>query len=210
MTQHEYIFIAVSIILGLAITRLLHTMAMVTRAHKRVIFHWSSALWAFSILLYILQLWWVGWGLRNIEEWTFLDFLVLVFGSASLYGAAEMALTAPEEDVLDMLKFPGFWKVAARFFGNGVRETWNSFWKPAYLRLVQKYCPSIELGDLHPYPAGVRAQAILRDGTLLHDFLFVGTKRSLHVCNAPSPAATSAFPIAKHICDKVEETQNHG
>lgn len=104
MTQHEYIFIAVSIILGLAITRLLHTMAMITRAHDRVIFHWSSAIWAFSILLYILQLWWVGWGLRVIEQWTFQDFIVLVFGSASLYGAAEMALTSPEEGAIDMLK----------------------------------------------------------------------------------------------------------
>lgn len=104
MTQHEYIFVAVSIILGLAITRLLHTMAMITRAHSRVIFHWSSAIWAFSIMLYILQLWWVGWGLRVIENWAFQDFIVLVFGSASLYGAAEMALTSPEEGVLDMLK----------------------------------------------------------------------------------------------------------
>jgi len=104
MTQHEYIFIAVSIILGLAITRLLHTMAMITRAHSRVIFHWSSILWAFCILLYILHLWWVGWGLRTIEQWTFLDFMVLVIGSASLYGAAEMALSAPEEGTLDLLR----------------------------------------------------------------------------------------------------------
>ena len=103
MTQHEYIFIAVSIILGLAITRLLHTMAMQTRAHSRVIFHWASAIWAFSIMLYILQLWWVGWGLRTIEQWTFLDFIVLVFGSSCIYGAAEMALSAPEDGVHDML-----------------------------------------------------------------------------------------------------------
>lgn len=104
MTQHEYIFIAVSIILGLAITRLLHTATVITRAHARVIFHWSSAIWAFSIMLYILQLWWVGWGLRAIEEWTFLDFIVLVFGSSCIYGAAEMALAAPEEGTMDMLK----------------------------------------------------------------------------------------------------------
>ena len=55
-------------------------------------------------MLYILQLWWVGWGLRTIEEWTFLDFIVLVFGSSCIYGAAEMALTAPEEGTVDMLK----------------------------------------------------------------------------------------------------------
>lgn len=104
MTQHEYIFIAVSIILGLAITRLLRTMAMLTRAHRRVIFHWSSALWTGCIMFYILQLWWVGWGLRAIEHWTFLDFIVLVFGSSCIYGASEMALTAPEQGTLDMLK----------------------------------------------------------------------------------------------------------
>lgn len=104
MTQHEYIFIAVSIILGLAITRLLHTMAMLTRAHSRVVFHWSSVIWAFSIFLYILQLWWVGWGLRAIEEWKFLDFIVLVFGSSCIYGAAEMALPSPEDGSLDMLQ----------------------------------------------------------------------------------------------------------
>ncbi len=103
MTQHEYIFIAVSIILGLAITRLLHTMAMLTRAHTRVLFHWSSALWAFSIMLYILHLWWVGWELREIEAWTFFDFMVLVFGSSCIYGAAEMALSAPDTGDLDML-----------------------------------------------------------------------------------------------------------
>ena len=103
MTQHEYIFIAVSIILGLAATRLLHSMAMLIRHHERVRFHWASALWAFSVMLYILQLWWVGWGLRTIEVWHFIDFIVLVFGSAFIYGAAEMALSEPEEEGLDML-----------------------------------------------------------------------------------------------------------
>ena len=92
MTQHEYIFVAVSIILGLAITRLLHSAAMIARAHRRTRFHWSSILWALSILIYILQLWWVGWDLRNIETWSFVDFVVLIFGSIFIYGSAEMAL----------------------------------------------------------------------------------------------------------------------
>jgi hypothetical protein len=76
---------------------------MITRAHKSVEFHWSSALWALSILIYILQLWWIGWGLRNIQTWTFFDFLVLVFGSILVYGSAEMALPAPDHKQLDML-----------------------------------------------------------------------------------------------------------
>ncbi len=110
-------------------------------------------------------------------------------------------------DALEMLRFPGFWKVAFRYIRTGVVEYRNSFWRPGYLKQVQKYCPSVDLSDLRPYPPGVRAQAVLRDGSLVHDFLFAQTPRSLHVCNAPSPAATSAIPIGAHICDKVLAAQ---
>ena len=61
------------------------------------------------------------------------------------------------------------------------------------------------MSDLTTYPAGVRAQAVAKDGTLIHDFLFVNTKRTFHVCNAPSPAATSAIPIGAHIVDRATE-----
>ncbi|EOV9337294.1 L-2-hydroxyglutarate oxidase, partial [Vibrio vulnificus] len=67
-----------------------------------------------------------------------------------------------------------------------------------------KYCPMIQVEDLQPYPAGIRAQAVLSDGSLVHDFLFAESPRSLHVCNAPSPAATSAMPIGEYICNKVD------
>jgi len=103
MTQHEYLFVAVSIILGLAFTRLLHTVAMLIRASSRVTFHWSTATYGLSVMAYILQLWWVGWGLRDLPQWDFSDFLVLVVGSIFIYGAAEMALPVPDEDELDML-----------------------------------------------------------------------------------------------------------
>ncbi|MGB5255629.1 MAG: L-2-hydroxyglutarate oxidase [Woeseiaceae bacterium] len=117
------------------------------------------------------------------------------------YGAVNFS----PRDVVDMLGFPGFWKVAAKNFRTGLAETWDSVWKPGYLKRVRKYCPTIRLQDLKPYPAGIRAQAVLRDGSLVHDFLFADTPRSLHVCNAPSPAATSAIPIGEYICDKVLE-----
>jgi L-2-hydroxyglutarate oxidase len=106
-------------------------------------------------------------------------------------------------DTLAMLAFLGFWRVAMRHFGHGLRETRNSWFKRAYLEQVRRYCPALRIEDLQPHPAGIRAQAVLSDGTLLHDFLFEETPRSLHVCNAPSPAATSAMPIARHICDKL-------
>jgi L-2-hydroxyglutarate oxidase len=118
------------------------------------------------------------------------------------------AINIDPRDVADMLGFPGFWKVALKNFRTGIAETCDSFWKPGYLKRVQKYCPSIQLRDLQPYPAGIRAQAVLRDGTLVHDFLFAESARSLHVCNAPSPAATSAIPIGEYICEKVADAQN--
>jgi hypothetical protein len=98
MTQHEYVFVAISIILGLAITRVLHTVAMLTRAHRQVTFHWSTALWAICVMTYSLQFWWVGWDFRNIETWSFSDFSVLTVGAICVYGATEMALPVPEGD----------------------------------------------------------------------------------------------------------------
>lgn len=111
------------------------------------------------------------------------------------------------KDTAEMLRFGGFWKVTRQHLKSGLRETLNSWWKPGYLKLVNKYCPQIKLEDLQPYPAGIRAQAVLKDGTLVHDFLFADSPRSLHVCNAPSPAATSAMPIGDYICQKVVEKQ---
>lgn len=105
MTQHEYIFVAISIILGLAITRQLHTIASLIRVHTKVTFHWSTALWGLCVMTYILQLWWVGWDLRGLSAWEFTDFAVLTVGSICIYGAAEMALPVPEEDLeLDFLQ----------------------------------------------------------------------------------------------------------
>ena len=115
------------------------------------------------------------------------------------YGAVNFSL----KDTVQMLRFSGFWKVTAKHLKTGLIEFKNSWWKPGYLKLVNKYCPEIELADLKPYPAGIRAQAVMNDGTLVHDFLFAESPRSLHVCNAPSPAATSAMPIGEYICQKV-------
>ncbi len=117
------------------------------------------------------------------------------------YGTFNVSVT----DVVQMLGYPGFWRAAQKNLRTGIRETWNSWYKPGYLEQVRKYCPSILLEDLGNYPAGVRAMAVRRDGSMVDDFLFAQTARSLHVCSAPSPAATSAIPIGSHICDKVDE-----
>jgi len=107
-------------------------------------------------------------------------------------------------DIYSMIRFPGFWNVLRKNFRTGLREIRNSIWKRGYLKQIHKYCPSITLDDLLPYQTGVRAAAVKRDGTLVDDFLLMESPRSLHVCNAPSPAATSAIPIGAHICDLVD------
>jgi L-2-hydroxyglutarate oxidase len=79
----------------------------------------------------------------------------------------------------------------------------SSWSKHLYLRLVRKYCPALGTADLLPHPPGIRAQAVARDGTLVSDFLFAATPKSLHVCSAPSPAATSAIPIGRHVAAQI-------
>jgi len=111
------------------------------------------------------------------------------------YGKTDLSL----RDLADSLTYPGFWRLLARNARSAVDEASAAALRSLYLKKVQKYCPRITLGDLAPYRAGVRAQAVARDGRLIDDFLFVQTRHGLHVCNAPSPAATAAIPIGAHI-----------
>ncbi|MBL4918949.1 L-2-hydroxyglutarate oxidase [Szabonella alba] len=121
---------------------------------------------------------------------------VLAFAREA-YGKASLS----PRDLADSLTWPGFWRVLARNAGPALDELSAAAIRRLYLRKVQRYCPQIGLGDLKPYRSGIRAQAVSREGRLIDDFLFVPTRHSLHVCNAPSPAATSAIPIAAHIAD---------
>lgn len=114
-------------------------------------------------------------------------------------------LNLDPRDTMEMLAFKGFWKLIQGNLKAGVGEFKDSLYKRGYLQRVRKYCPCLTTDDLRPYPAGIRAQAVKKDGTLVHDFLFGETERSLHVCNAPSPAATSAMPIAEYLGDKVAD-----
>lgn len=114
-------------------------------------------------------------------------------------GYRRFALNA--RDLGEMMRFPGLWRVARNNLRTGVREMRNSIWKAGYLQECQKYAPSLEADDLVPSPAGIRAQAVMQDGTFVHDFLLRETPRTLHVVNAPSPAATSALPIGQRITE---------
>lgn len=108
-------------------------------------------------------------------------------------------------DFATSLRFPGFWKMLAGNLSAGFAELRASLSRRHYLELCRKYCPQLELDDLLPHPTGIRAQAVDRSGKLLDDFLIRQTRRTLHVCNAPSPAATSAFPIADEIVRRIAD-----
>jgi (S)-2-hydroxyglutarate dehydrogenase len=106
-------------------------------------------------------------------------------------------------DLRETLCFPGFWRLAARNASEGWKEMHRSFSKSAFVRSLQRLIPEVQPGDLMPGCAGVRAQALYPDGRLVDDFLFVRCRNALHVCNAPSPAATAALAIAETILGEV-------
>jgi len=106
-------------------------------------------------------------------------------------------------DAAETLLFPGFWRMVERNLREGLKEMHRSFSKAAFVRSLQALIPEVQADDLVPSAAGVRAQALQPDGKLVDDFLIVRGPRSLHVCNAPSPAATASLEIAKVIVEQV-------
>jgi (S)-2-hydroxyglutarate dehydrogenase len=105
-------------------------------------------------------------------------------------------------DLLDTLAWPGTWRMAARFWATGVAELRNALLRSAFVRAAARYVPELQLGDVESAFAGVRAQALGRDGRLVEDFVFSQTERALHLRNAPSPAATASLAIAGHVADE--------
>jgi (S)-2-hydroxyglutarate dehydrogenase len=106
-------------------------------------------------------------------------------------------------DLSEVMTYPGFWRLSSRYYREGFQEMYRSWSKAAFTRSLQRLVPEVQADDLIPSQSGVRAQALLRDGTMVDDFLLLEGKNSLHVCNAPSPAATASLEIAKKIASKV-------
>ena len=111
-------------------------------------------------------------------------------------------------DFAEVMTYPGFWKLATKNADEGIQEIIRSFSKAAFVRSLQKLIPCVQADDLVPTHAGVRAQALMNDGKLVDDFLIVETKNAVHVCNAPSPAATSSLEIGKAIARAIPEQQH--
>lgn len=113
-------------------------------------------------------------------------------------------------DVASTLSFGGFWHMAAKHWRNGCGELHRSFSKTAFVKSLQRLLPEIGEQDLVPGGSGVRAQAVKRDGSLVDDFQFVSSGKSLHVLNVPSPAATASLMIGKEIAETAAKTLGLG
>jgi L-2-hydroxyglutarate oxidase len=117
------------------------------------------------------------------------------------YGRFDFSIS----DTVEMLLFRGFWRMAAKYWKMGVGEFYRSLNKNAFVRALGKLVPEIQIGDIAPAGSGVRAQALEPGGALVDDFRIVGSERTIHVLNAPSPAATASIPIGEAVAQMAVE-----
>ncbi|HCK75002.1 MAG: L-2-hydroxyglutarate oxidase [Acidimicrobiales bacterium] len=110
--------------------------------------------------------------------------------------------------ILEHVTNRGLWKLARKYWRTGAGEVWRSLNKAAFVRALQRLVPEIESKDLEASPAGVRAQAMDANGELLDDFAITRSGNSLHVINAPSPAATASLEIGGRIVEMIEERES--
>jgi L-2-hydroxyglutarate oxidase len=111
-------------------------------------------------------------------------------------------------DFMDTMTYGGFWRLAAKHARAGLEEIHRSFSKKAFVQSLQKLIPDIREEDLVPGEAGVRAQALRPDGGLVDDFLIINERSGVHVCNAPSPAATASLEIGRVVAEQIPELRS--
>jgi L-2-hydroxyglutarate oxidase len=104
-------------------------------------------------------------------------------------------------EAVEMLRYRGFWRMARKYWKMGMAEQYRSWIKPAFTRALQRMVPELTENDLAPGGSGVREQAVNKNGNLLDDFHFVHSRRMIHVCNVPSPAATASLEIGREVVD---------
>jgi (S)-2-hydroxyglutarate dehydrogenase len=114
------------------------------------------------------------------------------------------------KEFAETVSFPGFRKLAWKYWEEGLQEMWRSLRKKAFVKAAQRFVPEMQSEDLEPAPSGIRAQMMTKDGSLIDDFLFVDGPRSVHVLNAPSPAATCSIEIGKAVAERVAQRVQGG
>ena len=108
-------------------------------------------------------------------------------------------------DTADTMTYPGFWRLAGKYWRYGAGEVYRSLSKQAFVRALQRLVPEVRSQDLVRDGSGVRAQALRRDGSLVDDFLFVRSANILNVCNVPSPAATASLSIGRAVAQMADQ-----
>lgn len=111
-------------------------------------------------------------------------------------------------DVIEIITYKGLWRLVARYYREGLEEVRRSLSKKVFVKDLQRLMPEVTERDLVPAEAGVRAQALLPDGQLVSDFMLIPGRNSMHVCNAPSPAATASLEIGKAIVDQLPDLRS--
>lgn len=135
---------------------------------------------------------------RHISGDVLLGPTALMVGSRDAYSLRRIRAA----DLRSSLTWPGTWRMMTRFWRAGLNEMALAGSRRAFVRACNRFVPELRIEDVEPGPSGVRAQAVRHDGRLVDDFVFAGAGRSLHVLNAPSPAATSSLAIASVIADR--------
>jgi L-2-hydroxyglutarate oxidase LhgO len=105
-------------------------------------------------------------------------------------------------ELASTLAYRGFQRLAGRFLSTGLAEMYRDFWKPAFLKELQRYVPELRGDQIVFGPAGVRAQSLRRDGTMVDDFSLGESDHVIHVRNAPSPAATASLAIGRELAER--------
>jgi (S)-2-hydroxyglutarate dehydrogenase len=132
------------------------------------------------------------------------DVLVGPTALIALARDAYLPRTVRGRDLLDTLTWPGTWRMLASRWRAGVTELSHAAMRSSFVRAAARYVPELQPSDVEPAFAGVRAQALGRDGRLVDDFVFSATPRALHVRNAPSPGATASLAIARYVAEEAE------
>jgi (S)-2-hydroxyglutarate dehydrogenase len=137
---------------------------------------------------------------RHLDGEVLIGPTALIVGARDAYDLRRLR----RADVRDTVAWPGTWRMLKRFWPAGIGELHRSVSRAALVSAAARLVPSLTIDDVEPGFAGVRAQALARDGRLVDDFAFSSSERALHVRNAPSPAATASLAIARHVCDQAE------
>jgi 2-hydroxyglutarate dehydrogenase len=112
--------------------------------------------------------------------------------------------TIDVRDLFETLTYPGFIKLAGKYFSTGMSEMYRDVLRSAYVKALQRFIPELNVDDTVAGPAGVRAQAMTSDGSMVDDFVFDGDAGVVNVRNAPSPAATSSLAIGRYVSDEAD------